>query len=115
MKFRAISILFLAALLLAGFAGCAGSKDFIKPSQEEIDAYIKEHPDLPELDKSCIYDGRFEIGIKQETLYFLLGEPYKQEKVQQPWALQEKWIYKKRNHKIFILEDKHVVGILEDE
>ncbi|MBN1307431.1 MAG: hypothetical protein JXA18_05915 [Chitinispirillaceae bacterium] len=111
MKFRTVKVV----LLVAGavLAGCAAKKDFIKPTQEEIDAYIKEHPDLPEVDKSCIYDGRFEIGIKQETLYFLLGEPLKQEKVQQPWALQEKWTYRKRDQKIFILEDKHVVGILE--
>jgi hypothetical protein len=33
----------------------------------------------------------------------------------QPWAVQEKWIYKKGNHKIFIIEDKHVVGILEED
>jgi hypothetical protein len=112
MKYKAVKFLIVAGLLLAG---CAGSKDFIKPTQEEIDAYVQEHPDLPELDKSCIYDGRFEIGIKQETLYFLLGEPVKQEKVQQPWALQEKWTYKKRNQKIFIIEDKHVVGILEKD
>ena len=112
MRSRMVKLLIVAGLLIAG---CAGSRDFIKPTQEEIDQYIQAHPDLPEIDKSCIYDGRFEIGIKQETLYFLLGEPYKQEKVQQPWALQEKWIYKKRHQKIFILEDKHVVGILENE
>lgn len=112
MRFRIVKLLFVAGFFMAG---CGSTKDFIKPSQEQIDAYIQEHPDLPEIDKSCIYDGRFEIGIKQETLYFLLGEPYQQEKVQQPWALQEKWIYKKRNQKIFILEDKHVVGILERE
>ncbi len=112
MKFRPVSMLLLAAGII--LAGCS-PKDFIKPTQEEIDSYVKEHPDLPELDKSCIYDGRFEIGIKQETLFFLLGEPVTQEKVQQPWALQEKWTYKKRDQKIFILEDKHVVGILEKE
>ena len=112
MKFRTVKLLFVAGFLVAG---CVVTKDFIKPSQEQIDAYIQEHPDLPEIDKSCIYDGRFEIGIKQETLYFLLGEPFKMEKVQQPWALQEKWIYKKRDQKIFILEDKHVVGILENQ
>lgn len=94
--------------------GCMGT-DFIKPSQAEIDAYIQAHPDLPEYDKSCIYDGRFEIGIKQETLEFLLGEPDKLEIVQQPWAQQEKWIYRKRGQKIFIIEDKHVVGILEKD
>jgi hypothetical protein len=112
MKFNKIKVLFCAGLFLTG---CAMQRDFIQPSQEEIDAYIQEHPDLPQQDKSCIEDGRFEIGIKQETLYFLLGEPNKQEKVQQPWALQEKWIYKKRNQKIFILEDRHVVGILEKD
>lgn len=112
MKFRRIKWLLMLGFFLAG---CTASRDFIKPSQEQIDQYIQEHPDLQELDKSCIYDGRFEIGIKQETLYFLLGEPQKQEKVQQPWALQEKWIYKRGNHKIFIIEDKHIVGILEEE
>lgn len=117
MKFRNVKLFFLAGLVLAGLilAGCMTTKDFIKPSQQEIDSYVQEHPDLPELDKSCIYDGRFEIGIKQETLFFLLGEPYQQEKVQQPWALQEKWIYKKKNQKIFIIEDRHVVGILEND
>jgi outer membrane biogenesis lipoprotein LolB len=111
MKLRSVKLLLIAGFFLAG---CT-VKDFIKPSQQEIDTYVQEHPDLPELDKSCIYDGRFEIGIKQETLYFLLGEPYQQEKIQQPWALQEKWVYKKRHQKIFIIEDRHVVGILENE
>ena len=112
MKSKTVRVLLAAFALVAG---CASTTDFIKPTQEEIDAYIQSHPDLPELDKSCIYDGRFEIGIKQETLYFLLGEPLKREKVQQPWALQEQWTYKKRNSKIFILEDKHVVGIIEHQ
>ncbi len=112
MKLKKFKLLFAAALFLAG---CTSTKDFIKPTQAEIDAYIQAHPDLPEVDKSCIYDGRFEIGIKQETLYFLLGEPLKREKIQQPWALQEKWTYRKRQQKIFIIEDKHVVGILENQ
>ena len=112
MRSTMVKLLLVATVFIAG---CVASKDFIKPSQEEIDSYIQTHPDMPELDKSCIYDGRFEIGIKQETLYFLLGEPLTQEKIQQPWALQEKWTYKKRHSKIFILEDKHVVGILENQ
>jgi hypothetical protein len=86
---------------------------FIKPKQEQIDKYIQEHPDLPDLDKSCIYDGRFEIGMKQETITFLLGEPNKIEIVKQPWAVQENWIYKKAGIKTFIMEEKHVVGILK--
>ncbi|HON10669.1 MAG TPA: hypothetical protein PLE24_07365 [Chitinispirillaceae bacterium] len=111
MKFRVLKWLVTVGIFLAG---CSGS-DFIKPDQAQIDAYIQQNPDLPELDKSCIYDGRFEIGIKKETLYFLLGEPHTMETMHQPWAVQEKWIYKKGNHKIFIIEDKHVVGILEED
>jgi hypothetical protein len=86
---------------------------FIKPKQEDIDQYVQAHPDLPELDKSCIYDGRFEIGMKQETVLFLLGNPNKIEIVKQPWATQENWVYKKAGIKTFILEEKHVVGILK--
>ncbi len=112
MNFKKLKWLFV--LCAFGIAGC-GSSELIKPDQVQIDQYIQSHPDLPELDKSCIMDGRFEIGIKQETLFFLLGQPPVVEKVQQPWALQEKWIYKKGNHKIFIIEDKHVVGILEQD
>jgi hypothetical protein len=93
-------------------AGCF-FKPFIKPKQEDIDKYIQEHPDLPDLDKQCIYDGRFEIGMKQETLYFLLEKPDKIEIVKQPWATQENWIYFKNGKKTFIIEEKHVVGILE--
>lgn len=102
----------LAVVLVA--AGC-GSKDFVKPSIAEIDAYIQANPDLPEYDKACIYDGRFEVGIRVNTLEFLLGKAPKIATVQQPWAVQERWIYKRRGQKVFVVEDKHVVGILEEE
>lgn len=108
------SILKLAVGSLILLAGCM-PKDFVKPSIMQIDEYIKAHPDLPEYDKQCIYDGRFEIGIKQSTLEFLLGPPRKKEVVQQPWATQERWTYKRRGQKIFIIEDVHVVGILEKD
>jgi hypothetical protein len=111
MMFRLLNVCAVCAFLLAS---CA-NRDFIKPDQVQIDAYIQEHPDLPEIDKSCIYDGRFEIGITQETLFFLLGEPFEKESIKQPWALQERWKYKRKNQKIFVIEDRHVVGILEEE
>lgn len=93
---------------------CTGGEMQRRPP-EVIDKYLQDHPDLPITDKTCIEDGRFEIGITQETLLFLLGEPKTREIVKQPWAVQEKWIYKKKGQKIFIIEDKHVVGILEKE
>jgi hypothetical protein len=94
------------------FAGCY-MNPFIKPKQDEIDAYVQAHPDLPDLDKQCIYDGRFEIGMKVETIEFLLHKPDKLEIVKQPWATQENWIYFKNGKKTFIIEERHVVGILE--
>ena len=105
-----VSCAVVFSLLLAG---CM-AKDFIKPTQTEIDAHILANPDLPELDKACIYDGRFEIGIRKETVRFLLGEPRTNETIQQPWAQQEKWTYKRGNFKVFYMEDGGVVGIEEN-
>jgi len=105
-----------ALLVCVSLIGVSCMKsDFVKPNIDQIDAYIQQHPDLPEYDKACIYDGRFEIGIRESTLQFLLGEPWKKEIIKQPWATQEKWIYKRRGQKIFIIEDAHVVGILEKD
>ncbi len=107
-----IALIALIASLAVGSSGCF-NKNFIKPTQLEIDQYIKDHPDLPELDKACIYDGRFEVGMKTETVRFLLDEPKSIEIVQQPWAQQEKWTYKQGGLKIFYMEDNGVVGIEE--
>jgi hypothetical protein len=103
----------LACFLVLGVVGGCFMKPFIKPNQEKIDQYVQSHPDLPDLDKQCIYDGRFEIGMKVETLEFLLEKPDKLDIVKQPWATQENWIYYKNGRKTFIIEEKHVVGILE--
>ena len=107
----------LAALVAAAvvFVGCGGSKDLIRPSPAQIDAYLQSHPDLPATDQSCIADGRFEIGMLAETVRFLLGDPEPKmvEQVKQPWALQEHWKYKKGKTRLFVIEDKHVVGIDE--
>jgi hypothetical protein len=110
MKNFLVSTVIAATVLVFG---CM-SKDFIKPTQTEIDTYIQAHPDLPELDKACIYDGRFEIGMKMGTVRFLLGEPKMNETIQQPWAQQEKWTYKRGNFKVFYMEDGGVVGIEEN-
>jgi outer membrane protein assembly factor BamE (lipoprotein component of BamABCDE complex) len=108
MKLRNLS---LAALLLAAvvFSGCA-SKELIRPKQADIDAYMQANPDMPQVDQSCIADGRFEIGMLASTVRFLLGEPKTVESVKQPWAQQEHWKYKKGKTRLFIIEDKHVVG-----
>ena len=92
--------------------GCGGS-NFVKPTTDQLDQYVKAHPNLSELDKSCLYDGRFEVGMGQETVRFLLGEPKEIEVIQQPWARQEKWYYKQGGKKAFYMEDNGVVGIEE--
>lgn len=100
------------SILILG--GCAAQNAVVKPSIHQIDAYIKQNPDIPELDKACIYDGRFEVGLRQSTVEFLLGKPKKVEIIHQPWAVQENWTYTKGGKKVFIMEDNHVVGILEE-
>lgn len=108
---KMVSLMILASIFVVA-TGCF-NRNFIKPTQIEIDAYVKEHPDLPELDKACIYDGRFEVGMRAETVRFLLDEPKEKEIIQQPWAQQEKWTYKQGGEKIFYMEDNGVVGIEE--
>lgn len=116
MTLRSLKRVSLAALIVAAvvFAGCE-SKELLRPKQAEIDAYLQAHPDLPAVDQSCIADGRFEIGMLAETVRFLLGEPKvtSQEKV--AWGNQEHWKYRKGKTRIFIIEDKHVVGIDEND
>lgn len=107
---QTISFIFLVTVIFT--AGCFNN-NFIKPDQDTIDEYVKSHPDLNELDKACIYDGRFEVGMGQETVRFLLGEPKEILIIQQPWAQQEKWKYKSGGEKIFYMEDNGVVGIEE--
>jgi len=105
-------------LFLAAFCCCCcscGGNQFIKKSPDEIDKYLQENPDLPVTDKNCLEDGRFEIGILKETLLFLLGEPSQKKTIKQKWATQEEWIYRSGGKKTFIIEDNHVVGILENK
>ena len=102
----------LLGMLIAA-SGCY-NKQFIKPNTAQIENYMSQHSDLSSLDKSCIEEGRFEVGMGQDAVRFLLGEPKKIEIVQQPWAKQEKWVYVHgRDKKEFYMEDKGVVAIEE--
>jgi hypothetical protein len=87
-------------------------RDFVKPSQDEIDEYVPSlPPDLVNPDEEIIEsDGRFEIGMRKEDIVKILGKPDKIESIEQPWAEQEKWTYKKDKY-IFFIEDGGIVGI----
>jgi hypothetical protein len=110
MRFKPLSLLLLVAV---GCCLCAGGKQFIRKSPEEIDKYLIEHPDLSATDKQCLESGRFQMGVRQATVLFLLGEPARKETVRQPWAVQERWIYTADGEKIFIFEDQRIVEIHE--
>lgn len=113
MRLRTVNWLMLAVFCCCCCCLTCGEK-FIKKSQDEIDKYLQENPDLPVTDKTCLEEGRFEIGILKETLVFLLGEPGEKKVIKQKWATQEEWIYKSGGRKTFVIEDGHVVGILEE-
>ncbi len=78
MRLKPLNWLLLIAL---GCCLCSGEKQFVRKSPEEIDKYLVEHPDLPATDKECLESGRFQIGVQQQTVLFLLGEPAKKETV----------------------------------
>ena len=105
---------FLSALLLCCSIGigCA-TKDLIKPKADQIDQYIQMHPELSEYEKTCIYNGRPDIGIKDSTLVFLIGEPDAVEKVVNTKlrTKQEIWSYKSGWR--FTIEDRGVANIEE--
>jgi hypothetical protein len=77
--------LFITFLLIVTFSMCL-KKTFIKPSQEEIDEYLANNPDL--IDTLSRPDPghplTFENGMKLKTILFLLGEPDTIEFVTQP-------------------------------
>jgi hypothetical protein len=104
----------LLSLLLCALSSCS-SKELRKPKPEQIDAYIESHPDLPEYDKTIIYNGRPDIGIRDSTLIFLMGLPAKVEYFEEPRLKirQEIWFYKSGWK--FTIEDKGVAAIEQTE
>ena len=111
---RTLLLLSLTTLLI--LTACGGSKattSVVTP--EKMNTYIESHPELSDLDKACILNGEFKVGMGAETVIFLLGEPDTIDKVTQPWGKQLVYTYKKGGKKIFTVEDSGVVGIeLED-
>jgi hypothetical protein len=107
------SLKWICIVITAAFLSCTTS-EMKRKSPDVIDKYLLDHPDLPVTDRTCIEDGRFEIGILKETLIFLLGEPKEKVTIKQPWAVQEQWKYGRSGKKVFILEGNYVVGILEN-
>ena len=78
----------------------------------KIDEFIAQNPDLPDFDKSCLMSGEFRVGIRQETLKLMFGEPRRVTVVRQPWAVQEEWYYRiNKDHLYFTVENGGVVGI----
>ena len=103
----------LAAVIICAVGlGCT-QQELIKPKPEQIDQYIQMHPELSEYEKTCIYNGRPDIGIKDSTLFFLVGQPDAIEKLYNAKLRthQEVWIYKSGWK--FTIEDRGVAGIEE--
>ncbi len=107
-----IVYIILIAVIFLNTAGCCYKKMII-PKQPAIEAYIKDYPDLPELDKACIYESRFEVGMRAATVRFLLGEPDELSILTGPWGNQERWVYRQCGERIFYMEGAIVVGMEE--
>jgi hypothetical protein len=112
MGLKILSILMLG-LLMSGVS--CSNKELRKPKPEEIDAYIESHPNLPEYDKTIIYNGRPDIGIRDSTLLFLMGPPNRVEYFEEPRLKirQEIWYYKSGWK--FTMEDEGVAAIEQSD
>ncbi len=110
---KLVSLSLLAASLFC-ISSC-GKDVYVQPTVSEIETYLNQNRTIPDFDKSCLMDGKFKVGMQAETLRFMLGEPKEITQVQQAWALQEEWLYKKGGKKVFTIEDGGVVGIEEIE
>lgn len=84
---------------------------YTMPSSVAVESYIEQRPTLPEIDKTHLRQGAFEVGLQESTVLFLLGEPNEIIMVQQPWAKQEKWVYKKGPVEFFYIENGVVAGM----
>ena len=102
-------------VFIASISYCG--KAFIKRPlpAEEKQLYIQAHPNLPELDKRCINYSTFKIGMRSETVRFLIGEPVKVLDVENENIKLKKWVYrgslfrKKVGIKAFILNSDGIV------
>jgi hypothetical protein len=87
----------LSICLILLFLFCQ-SRTFYKaphPGQVEQE-YFQNNPDLPELDKKCITEGTIELGIRSETVKFLLGLPAEIQFIVHEGDTLQKWNYKRR-------------------
>ncbi len=99
-------------MMMLFVANCCYKKGIIA-TQTDIDIYIKSHPDLPEIDKSCINNNHFEEGMLSSSLILLLGQPLEKELLAMAWICRERWIYGRCVKKVFHIENSLVVGIDE--
>jgi hypothetical protein len=107
--------LILALITATAFAtliGCAGT-NYIEATPQEIDQFLAMG-NVPDFDKACLLDGEYKVGMRANTLKFMMGDPKSIEVVKQPWATQEVWFYKNNGKKWFTIEDDGVVGIEQE-
>ena len=96
MKFIFIQFL-IFSFIFAHF--CCSNKNKIGrwDTWELVEVYVEEHPNLPKKDKICILEGRFEIGMHNQSVFFLAGEPAKIDTLEQEDKQYIKWYYKRRD------------------
>ena len=109
---KTVLVVFAVCALCFSFASAKNMS--IKLTNAQVDEYIAQNPDLPDVDKTCLLTGDYKVGIKAETLRLMLGAPKKVVRIKQPWAQQEEWFYKVEKSKLyFTIENNGVVGIEE--
>ncbi len=106
---RIESLLLLAVLSLG--LGCKATTGGLLVDQYQVDSFLRSHPSLSQIDKECLKNRTFQIGMTQEVVEVLLGRPRKIEQIKTGRGQMEKHIYNRSQLGIqFMLFDEN--GIL---
>ena len=106
--------LIILAILSLSLLSCV-KETVVKPNMSEVETYIEQNSTISDVDKEALRNAEVRVGIRQETLRFMFGEPKKITTIQQPWGTQEVWLYKNGGKKNYFIEDGGVVVIEEAE
>jgi hypothetical protein len=77
-------------------------------SYSDLDKYIKDNPNLTDVDRIAIYGLKFNTGVSSDVVKYLIGEPKNVIKIDKD---KEKWKYKGLADMFFSLPDRKLILI----
>jgi hypothetical protein len=76
---------------------------------------MDNNPNLPELDKECLFNGCYRMGMKHETVNVMLGLPKKCDTVFNLQNKEFKWTYLIDSVQIIFTISDNLVSLIEED